>query len=52
MAGRTADESYTKRLQREEGRWWKRLVDVQAPYRWNLRRLDVVTRRVVIAGDG
>lgn len=40
MAGRTSDESYTKRLQCEEGRWWKRLVDVQAPYRWNLRRLE------------
>lgn len=38
MAG-TKDASYTGRLERLEGVWWKRLVDVQRPYRWNLRRL-------------
>lgn len=32
-------EDYAVRLQREQQRWWKRLFDVQAPYRWNLRRL-------------
>lgn len=38
--GRTSERSYTERLERESGRWWKRLADVQAPYRWNIRRLD------------
>ncbi len=35
----TQDPSYTDRLVRLEGVWWKRLLDVQRPYRWNLRRL-------------
>jgi SAM-dependent methyltransferase len=37
----TRDASYTERLNRLERVWWKRLVDVQAPYRWNLRRLHL-----------
>jgi SAM-dependent methyltransferase len=32
----TAGEDYTKRLVAAPG--WKRWLDVQAPYRWNLRR--------------
>jgi SAM-dependent methyltransferase len=35
----TRSESYAVRLRELEGVWWKRLLDVQAPYRWNLRRL-------------
>ena len=35
----TSGEDYTHRLERLEGAWWKRMLDVQAPYRWNLRRL-------------
>jgi len=35
----TKDHQYTERLLTEAG-GWKRLVPVQAPYRWNLRRLD------------
>jgi SAM-dependent methyltransferase len=35
----TAGAAYTQRLTRLEGPRWKRLLDVQAPYRWNLRRL-------------
>jgi 2-polyprenyl-3-methyl-5-hydroxy-6-metoxy-1,4-benzoquinol methylase len=39
-AGRaTAGSDYTRRLQRLELASWKRLLDVQAPYRWNVRRL-------------
>jgi len=34
----TRDESYARRLRDKEGVWWKRLLNVQAPYRWNLRR--------------
>src|ERR1041385_8430085 len=33
----TAD--YADRLMRLQHKWWKRLLNVQAPYRWNLRRL-------------
>lgn len=37
----TRDAAYTQRLTRLEGAWWKRLLNVQAPYRWNLRRLQL-----------
>ncbi|MCM2278496.1 MAG: methyltransferase domain-containing protein [Oligoflexia bacterium] len=36
----TRDPEYTSRLLRLEKAWWKRCFDVQAPYRWNLRRLE------------
>ena len=35
----TRDHEYTRRLIRLQRVWWKRWLDVQAPYRWNLRRL-------------
>lgn len=35
----TKGASYSSRLARLERRWVRRLVDVQAPYRWNIRRL-------------
>jgi SAM-dependent methyltransferase len=38
---RTRDEAYARRLQRLEGLRWKRLLDAQAPYRWNIRRLNL-----------
>jgi SAM-dependent methyltransferase len=34
----TRSEWYANRLREREGKWWKRLIPVQAPYRWNLRR--------------
>lgn len=37
--GDTAAEAYTRRLTARSGAGWKRALDVQAPYRWNLRRL-------------
>ena len=37
----TTDYEYSERLLREEVVWWKRLLDVQLPYRWNLRRLNL-----------
>lgn len=37
----TAGADYTERLHRLEGAAWKRLLDVQRPYRWNLRRLNL-----------
>ncbi len=36
----TAARDYAERLVRLRSVWWKRVVDVQAPYRWNIRRLD------------
>ena len=35
----TADRSYADRLVGLESKWWRRLVDVQMPYRWKIRRL-------------
>jgi SAM-dependent methyltransferase len=35
----TRDREYTERLIRLQHAPWKRWLDVQAPYRWNLRRL-------------
>ncbi|TDB70286.1 methyltransferase domain-containing protein [Micromonospora sp. KC723] len=40
-AASTQGEDYTQRLQRLGGARWKQLLDVQAPYRWNLRRLHL-----------
>lgn len=35
----TTSADYTRRLADRSGARWKRALDVQAPYRWNLRRL-------------
>ena len=35
----TTSSEYTRRLLELQGQRWKRVLDVQAPYRWNLRRL-------------
>jgi 2-polyprenyl-3-methyl-5-hydroxy-6-metoxy-1,4-benzoquinol methylase len=37
----TAGADYAVRLRRRENAGWKRLLDVQRPYRWNLRRLKL-----------
>ena len=37
----TRGAAYTDRLNRLESVWWKRLLDVQRPYRWNLQRLQL-----------
>jgi SAM-dependent methyltransferase len=34
----TEGEDYARRLTSLSGVWWKRLLNVQAPYRWNLAR--------------
>ncbi len=39
--GPTADADYTERLVRLSSPLWKRVLPVQAPYRWNLRRLHL-----------
>ena len=38
---RTDEPAYTDRLTQLSGARWKRLLDVQRPYRWNLRRYDL-----------
>jgi len=47
----TTASSYTSRLTRLSGAGWKQRLDVQAPYRWNLRRL-LGGRRVLDVGCG
>lgn len=37
----TRGEDYADRLRTRSEAWWKRWLDVQAPYRWNLRRQDL-----------
>ena len=37
----TDESSYTERLNRLGSARWKQLLNVQAPYRWNLRRLEL-----------
>lgn len=37
----TANDGYTERMLAAEAVWWKRALDVRAPYRWNLRRLGL-----------
>src|SRR5690242_13629455 len=39
MTDDTTSEAYARRLERREGARWKQVLDVQRPYRWNLRRL-------------
>jgi SAM-dependent methyltransferase len=39
-SGRVGSD-YTERLVGLQRVWWKRLLPVQAPYRWNLRRLHL-----------
>lgn len=39
VEGSTRDDDYAARLMRLEQARWKRWLHVQAPYRWNLRRL-------------
>jgi SAM-dependent methyltransferase len=37
----TSDAKYTEWLRRQESVWWKRLLDVQRPYRMHLRSLKL-----------
>jgi SAM-dependent methyltransferase len=39
--GSTADPEYARRLKRLDGSRWRRTLNVQAPYRWNIRRLKL-----------
>ena len=37
----TGRPEYTQRLSRLEGAAWKRVINAQAPYRWNVRRMNL-----------
>jgi SAM-dependent methyltransferase len=37
----SVDARYAERLRTKGGAWWKRLLDVQRPYRAHLRKLDL-----------
>lgn len=37
----TSGADYAQRLRRLESAHWRRLLNVQAPYRWNVRRLNL-----------
>lgn len=39
MPAKTENPEYARRLVKIQNAWWKRAFDVQAPYRWNIRRL-------------
>ena len=41
MSDDTSSDAYAQRLQQLQGARWKQLLDVQRPYRWNLRRLQL-----------
>ena len=46
----TKGEEYASRLKRLSGSRWKQVLDVQRPYRWNLRRLNL--RKTLDVGCG
>ncbi|HEU4332252.1 MAG TPA: methyltransferase domain-containing protein [Lapillicoccus sp.] len=50
MSTETSD--YAERLRKKQTVWWKRLLRVQAPYQWNLRRTDLGTTLDVGCGIG
>jgi SAM-dependent methyltransferase len=37
----TREAEYTQRLSSLQSVWWKQIIDVQLPYRWNVRRLKL-----------
>ncbi len=41
MTDDTTSEAYARRLENREGARWKQVLDVQRPYRWNLRRMKL-----------
>jgi 2-polyprenyl-3-methyl-5-hydroxy-6-metoxy-1,4-benzoquinol methylase len=48
----TESHEYANRLTTLESAWWKRLLHVQAPYRWNLRRQSLGVTLDVGCGVG
>ncbi|MGN6272351.1 MAG: class I SAM-dependent methyltransferase [Protaetiibacter sp.] len=48
----TEGEDYARRLERLQNKWWKKALDVQRPYRWNIRRWDLGRTLDVGCGNG
>lgn len=48
----TRGDDYAERLERLGGKKWKRVLDVQRPYRWNLRRWELGRTLDVGCGNG
>ena len=48
----TDTPDYAERLRRKQTLWWKRLLHVQAPYHWNLRRQGLGRTLDVGCGSG
>ena len=48
----TASQDYANRLKRLAGVWWKRILPVQAPYRWHVRRMGLGRTLDVGCGAG
>lgn len=48
----TSGADYTQRLETLTGKKWKEMLDVQRPYRWNIRRLDLGETLEVGSGIG
>lgn len=49
---RTAGQDYADRLSTLSSTWWRRLLPVQAPYRWNLKRMELGRTLDVGCGQG
>ncbi len=47
---KTDSAEYVEFLAERQSRWWKSVLNVQAPYRWNIRRLGL--GRVIDVGCG
>jgi len=41
MSKSTIGKDYTERLQNKQFVWWKKLLDVQRPYRYNIKKLNL-----------
>jgi len=48
----TRGEDYAERLERLQNKWWKKALDVQRPYRWNIRRWNLGRTLDVGCGNG
>lgn len=48
----TRGDDYAERLERLGGKKWKRVLDVQRPYRWNLKRWNLGRTLDVGCGNG
>lgn len=48
----TEGEDYAARLERLQNKWWKKALDVQRPYRWNVRRWQLGRTLDVGCGNG